>query len=197
MQIYNQKKDSYIQAWDLYDPHKRYNTEYDNRPLDYFDDRVTKARKNLVINKCDIKNSFDYGCGMKPFHYNQETGESLCKGLWDKYVPKFQKFDSQAFFNSSTLLLFDVIEHFYDLQSFLLTLPQKCVIMTLPIFPEKLNNLEQLDGWKHYKRGEHLLYTTEEGIIDIIEESGWELDYLGYDECPPRENIASIVIRRK
>lgn len=197
MIIYNKKDGLYIQAWALYDPEKRYNEDYDLRPSDYFDDRVIKARKNLVISNCDINKAFDYGCGKMPFHYNRETKSSICNGMWDKYVPEFQNFDRKVFENSTTLLLFDVIEHFYDPHSFLLTVPQKRIIMTLPIVQEPLFNLEQISSWKHFKPGEHLLYTTEKGIVNIIEDCGWILEYFGYDECPPRKDIASIVIRRK
>ena len=197
MVIYNKKQDLWLMAWDLYDPEALYVKDYQKRPETYFDDRVTKARKNLVISRCDIKTSFDYGCGMQPFHYNIETGESSCLGLWDKYVPEFKEFNSEAFFNSKTLLLFDVLEHIYDPHSFLLTLPQKRLILTLPVFPEKINSLEQLKGWRHYKPGEHTLYTTEDGIIDIVTESGWNVEYKGYDECPPRLDILSLVLTRK
>lgn len=197
MIVYNQKPDLWIMAWDLYNPNIRYNNDYHNRPINYFDEKVTNARKNLVINKCDITKSFDFGCGMFPFHYNQETKESSCLGLWDKYVPEFQEFDKNAFLKSNTLLLFDVLEHIYDPHTFLMTLPQSRIIMTLPVFPEKLNSLDQLKDWKHYKPGEHVLYTTEEGIIDIVNESGWDVEYKGYPECPPRQDIISLVLTRR
>ena len=199
MQIYNSKEDLWFMAWAKWNPVKRYTEEYQERAAttEYYKPEVFELRKKWVTSNCDINQSFDFGCGMKPFHYNFETNTTDCIGLWDKYIPQFTKFDHKAYSESITLLLFDVLEHLYDPHSFLLTLPQKRLVMTLPVFPtEKLNTLDQIKGWKHTRPGEHFLYTTEKGIIDIVEESGWNVEYKGYPECPPREDILSLVLTR-
>ena len=199
MEIYNQKENLWFMAWAKWDPVKRYTEEYQIRAAttNYYDPAVTNLRKKWVYSNCDINQSFDYGCGMRPFHYNFDTGESECKGLWDKYTPPFTEFDRKSYMESSTMLLFDVIEHIYDPHTFLLTLHQKRLLLTVPTFPaEKLNALEQVRDWKHYREGEHFLYTTEEGFIDICEESNWKIEDKGYWECPPRSNILSLVLVR-
>lgn len=196
MKIYNQEPDI-IQMWDLYDPKIQYNDYYNSyRPDTYFNPVVTKARTEFVNRNCDISESFDYGCGMNPFHYNFETETSLCRGLYDRYVEKFSYFDKIAFKESKTLLMFDVLEHIYNPQQFLEIIPQSKVILTLPVFPRKFDTLDELKGWKHFKPGEHLLYCTRDGIHKLCERSGYDILESDYIECPPREDILSLVIQK-
>jgi hypothetical protein len=200
MQIYNSKQDLWFMAWEKWNPVKRYTEEYQERAAttNYYNPEVFRLRKNWVTSNCDINQSFDYGCGMKPFHYDFETNTSPCKGLWDMYTDPFTKFDRTSFLNSKTLLLFDVLEHIYDPHSFLLTLPQRRLLMTIPVHPkEKLNSIEDIEGWKHTRPGEHFIYANEAGIVDIVTNAGWKVSDKGFWECPPREDILSLVLVRE
>jgi hypothetical protein len=199
MKIYNQKKDLWLMAWADWNPAKRYTEEYQVRAetTNYYKPEVLQIRDSFVRSKCDLKTAFDYGCGMRPFHLNLKTKESDCLGMWDKYIEPHTKFDREAYMKSITLLLFDVLEHMHDPHAFLMTIPQKRLIMTIPVFPAAtINTLEELEGWKHTRPGEHFIYATEAGIIDIVTESGWNIEYKGYPECPPREDILTLVLTR-
>lgn len=197
MTIYNQEP-GIIQAWDLYDPNIQYNEYYNSyRPENYFNPDVTNRRTKFVHDHCDISKSFDYGCGMRPFHYDFELETSQCKGLYDRYVEKFNVFNRKAFNESETLLMFDVLEHIYNPQQFLEIIPQSRVILTLPVYPKSFNSLDEIKEWKHFKPGEHLLYCTENGIHTICKRAGYDIIISDYVECPPRSNILSLVIERE
>ena len=176
-----------------------YNDSYlEEKPKNYYDPTVLKIRENFVKTNCNISKSFDYGCGRNPFHI--KNGISECIGMWDRYAKEFNIFNRETYFNSETLLLFDVLEHFHDPLSFLTTLHHNKVIMTVPVFPKNLTKIEDVFGWKHYRPEQHFCYFTKEGIIELCEQAQWNVVYYGYDECKqcggPREDIASIILTR-
>jgi len=198
MQIYNKKDGLYIQAWEYTDNKELYIDKYQERSknTNYYSKEVYKLRKSWVESRVDITKSFDHGAGIKPY-YNQIPENNKPLGMYDPYVEPYNIFNRNDWLNSETLLLFDTIEHMYDPQSFLNIIPQNQLIMSLPCVPIKyFYHLDQIKDWKHYKPAEHLLYSNEEGIIDILEDCGWTIIDSGEFEAPIRTDILCIYAKR-
>lgn len=191
MTIYDYNENNWIAAWEYVDLKEKYNTTYGHNK-NYYDSTVHDNRRKLVEGYTDLKNCFDYGCGKTPFYNKDEVNYS-----WDKYTEGFTEFDLDKFKESEVLLLFDVLEHIYDPESFLLTIPQNKCIITIPIVPgNTLKSLEDVKNWKHYKPGEHFWYFTLNGFETFINKINWRIVYSGQDECPPRSDIYSFIIER-
>jgi len=67
------------------------------------------------------------------------------------------------------------------------------VAATVPI----LYNGQPLEGWKHNKPGEHPTVFTEESLDKFFRERGFERVKSNTLECPPREDILSVMYRRR
>lgn len=170
---------------------------YKGDPKQYYKSEVLDSRRNFVYRNCDIKKSYDYGCGTNPFYINDES-----KPLhsYDKYVERYKEFNREAFFNTDTILFFDVLEHIFDLDVFLSMIPHKKIIATLPIWPNnELKSVNDLTNWKHYKPGEHIYYFTKNGFIEFVEtKTPWKVTFFNNEiECPPRQDIGSVILELK
>jgi hypothetical protein len=66
------------------------------------------------------------------------------------------------------------------------------IAITVPVLPLG----KMLDGWKHYKPGEHLTYFSIESLTQFIEQQGFTLTKKGTPECPPRADIYSFLFAR-
>ena len=86
--------------------------------------------------------------------------------------------------------LWDVIEHMQNYNP--LMIEADYVALTTPILPIG----KQLETWKHYKPGEHLKYYTEEKLDELFNSYGFHRLDSGYYECPPREDIWSVLYER-
>lgn len=198
MQIYNQKKGLYIQAYEPFDNNKRYQDEYTERAntTPYYNPEVFKARKKWIESRIDLTKAFDYGAGMSPY-YTKLPENKQPMGMYDKYTEPYQIFNTHDYFNSESILLLDVLEHLYDPHLFLRTIPHKNLLISIPCVPYKyFYHLDQIKDWKHLRAGEHLLYANEEGIYDILEECGWTIKESGEWEGPIREDILCLIASR-
>ena len=72
-------------------------------------------------------------------------------------------------------------------------LKTKYVSASVPILPDGKN----LEEWKHYKPGEHLTNFTYKTIIDFFASREFSIIKWGFPECPPREDVVTIVVERK
>ncbi len=191
MTVYEYNKNNWIAAWEYVNLEEKYATTYGHTTT-YYDPEVHARRRELVEEYVILRTSFDYGCGKTPFYKPEEVG-----GAWDKYTVGFTKFNRIAWLHTESLLLFDVLEHIYDPESFLLNVPHNKCILTIPIVPgDKLESLDDIKDWKHYKPGEHFWYFTHNGFVKFVENIGWKIAYSGQNECPPRQDITSFVLYR-
>jgi len=92
------------------------------------------------------------------------------------------------------ICLWDVLEHIPNIDESLRKLFEntKYVALTIPILPEHKN----LKNWKHYKPGEHLHYFSDEDLDVLFDHYGFKRIRSGYPECPPREDVESILYER-
>lgn len=91
------------------------------------------------------------------------------------------------------LCLWDVLEHLPDFTCLdeLLRFTN-FVALTVPMLPQG----KELLSWKHFKPGEHLHYFTNETLDAIFKIYGFSRLKAGYPECPPREDILSVVYQK-
>jgi hypothetical protein len=188
MEIIDKKENEYLAVFKFIDFSKIY--KYDERSKNYYDENVRNIRKNFILKYTSYDKCFDYGCGQNPLLIEYGVPS------FDKYIEKYSNFDIKAFRKSKFLLLFDVLEHFYDPAQFLSIIPQDNVILTIPIFKDEIKDESSLYEWKHYKPGEHIWYWNEIGFKNYINKIGWEIVECCYNECPPRIDIQTYYIKR-
>lgn len=157
----------------------------------YYKSEVREKRLKFVEKFLPIEKCFDFGCSVNPLSLN-----SLYN--YDKYAKGFTTFDREKFNKAEGIMCFDVLEHMLDPGLFLDLLPQKYLFVTIPIYPGPLETQNEIlfSNFKHLKIGEHCSYFTNEGFKEFAHRSGWNLEYEGMDECPPREHIKSYVFSR-
>jgi len=68
----------------------------------------------------------------------------------------------------------------------------KYICISLPIWDFNGDILK----WKHYKPKEHLTYFSEKSIDHFFEAKGFKEVKKGKPECPPREDILTIIYKR-
>jgi len=86
--------------------------------------------------------------------------------------------------------LWDVLEHlesFSEIEALLHS--AKFVATTVPILPSG----KRIDGWKHFKPGEHIKVFTHDTINALFNKYDYVLIKKGQPECPPREDIWSFL----
>ena len=90
--------------------------------------------------------------------------------------------------------MWDVIEHLPNMATvepwFKLT---QHIAITIPIMPEGVD----LTEWKHFKPGEHLHYFTKEVLHASFNVYGFLPIKEGSPECPPREDVLSVIYKRR
>lgn len=92
------------------------------------------------------------------------------------------------------ITFWDVLEHVKDLSDLTaIMLQTKYVALSVPLLPDDC----QMTDWKHYRPGEHLRYwTVEEWDRQFSNYFIMERIDMGYPECPPREDIISLLYER-
>lgn len=194
MTIYEYEEDKYIFAHKFVDLSQKYSSTY-NHDNSYYSVDVWNIRENLVNKYVDDPTKiFDYGCGKKPYH---NFNKNKIGGYWDKYTNGLKNFNRSKYNECTVITCWDVLEHILQLKEFLLMLDKDMIIATVPtVRNNKLKSLDDIRNWNHYKEGEHCIYATENGWKQIFNDSQWNVIYTGFDECPPRIDIMSIVAVR-
>lgn len=137
------------------------------------------------IARCNPKKVLDYGSGVGWFRALRPNGIEV-----DTYdIADYP----QTGINSvqyDVVCFWDVLEHvtnFAEIEAILRN--SKFVAVTVPIKPPK----KDLDTWKHFKPGEHLHYFDVSTLTSAFSKYGYTLYKEDSPECPPREDIVSIL----
>lgn len=69
----------------------------------------------------------------------------------------------------------------------------KYICASVPLFPHD----KKLEGWKHYKPGEHLTNFDYKTLTQFFVLRNFSVIKWGFPECPPREDVATIVVEKK
>lgn len=92
------------------------------------------------------------------------------------------------------LVLWDVLEHIPDFTDLAPLLKNTdYVAITIPIKPNGVGWRE----WKHFKPGEHLKNYTIDLLEALFKIYGFTLLFDEMPECPPREDIHSIIFQKE
>lgn len=151
-------------------------------------ERISTVRWNF-INPLNPKYVLDYGSGV---------------GWFRAYRPKNVEVDTydignfpqtgirQKFY--SVVCFWDVLEHLHSLGDIedILNMTNY-IALSVPIKPEAC----PLKTWKHFKPGEHLHYFTESSLNDVFESYNFKMLIKATPECPPREDILSLIYQRR
>lgn len=87
----------------------------------------------------------------------------------------------------------DVLEHIPDFTEIEPVLAlAKNVAASLPL----RSGEGDLDKWKHFKPNEHLHFFTERTLDALFQKYGFHRKKIGQPECPPREDITSVLYER-
>jgi len=91
--------------------------------------------------------------------------------------------------------LWDVLEHISHIDDQMSNLFGKTrhVALTIPMLPKK----KDMKIWKHFKPAEHLHFFDDKTLDALFDRYGFERIKSGYPECPPREDVESILYGRK
>jgi hypothetical protein len=131
----------------------------------------------------------DFGSGLGFFaaHAPEEINVDTCDvGPYVTTGIRHDRYD--------VLCLWDVLEHLPDFSCIHEHLCKvQFVAITVPMLPEG----KELLTWKHFKPNEHLHYFTNHTLDALFKVYGFTRVKDGYPECPPREDIISVVYRRE
>ena len=151
--------------------------------------RIAETRWRFIS---EIRPRFvlDYGCGVgffkafAPPHIHVDTFDV---GPFTQTGIRRDAYD--------VVCLWDVLEHIPHIDKQLKKLfdNSSFIAMTVPMLPDD----KDLKSWKHYKPGEHLHYFGDEDLDVLFDYVGYKRRKSGYPECPPREDIESILYEKR
>lgn len=172
-------------------------TAYTLYNLDYYEEMLKRNSKTAeriakirwkFISKVSPRVILDYGSGCGWFRAYRPKGVIVDTFDIGQYPQTGIKHDFY-----SLVCFWDVLEHLSSISEIELALNMtKFVAISVPIKPDK----QVLKTWKHFKPGEHLNYFTESSLSDIFNEYNFRCLIKGYPECPPRQDILSIIYER-
>lgn len=149
------------------------------------------------VKETNAKAVLDYGCGcnfMTIFAPDGVDVDSYDIGhIGDSPYPQSginREYYDLVFFN-------DVLEH-VDWANAPDTMIERAICRTewvavaVPILPSDV----PLVGWKHHKPLEHLTCFTEESLDEFFVARGFVKVKSGYPECPPRQDILSVLYKK-
>jgi len=152
-------------------------------------EEICRRRWQLLFdNVKPLVRVLDYGSGVGWFRAWRPPGVQVFSfdiGLYPQTGVPLQLYDVVCFW--------DVLEHvrdFSDLEAVLAL--SNHVACTVPLVSRK-----GLTGWKHFKPGEHLHYFTKDSLDALFHKYGFTKCIIFTDiECPPREDVYSLVYGR-
>lgn len=169
----------------------KYDTDYYYRMLRMYAPTGGKIAwiRWSFIDEFKPKTVLDYGSGLGFFASmapGDVTVDTYDIGPYVTTGIKHEKYDM--------VCLWDVLEHLPDFSCLDEHLRfTDYVALTVPMLPDG----KELLTWKHFKPGEHLHYFTNETLDSIFKIYGFTRIKSGYPECPPREDIISIVYGKR
>jgi len=173
-----------------------------NYGLNYFEHTLRKMsmtaedicqRRWKFITPTKAIRILDYGCGVGWFRAFKPD-KNLIVDTYD--VGNYPQTGINEM-EYDLICFWDSLEHIPNLDeiNWLLTRTE-FVAISIPIFLGDMQQ-EEFRKWKHYRPNEHLHYFTLQTLANFFEERGFEMFEKNQNECPPREDVWSILYRRK
>jgi len=151
--------------------------------------RFINAIRWHFVEETKPKMVLDYGCGVGWFRALAPEGTEVDTydiADWPQTGIQHEQYDLITFW--------DVIEHIPDLEIIRPFLDKaKYVAISLPILPDGAD----FGTWKHNKPGEHVNVFTKKSLNELFEKFNFEFVKGGYPECCIREDIYSVLFKRK
>lgn len=169
-----------------------YNLDYYENLLRLYSasaEEISKRRWNFLKSHIqNLRTVLDYGCGVAWFRAWRPPGVNCYTfdiAMYPQTGVEVMLYDVTCFW--------DVLEHIPDFKALepILALSRK-VAVSVPI----PNDETGLNGWKHFKPGEHLHYFTRDTLNALFHKYGFSLLVEDDFECPPRTDIGSFIYRR-
>ncbi len=169
-------------------------------------EEINKRRWDFV-KELKAKTVLDYGSGPGWFRCFKPKGikvDTFDIENWPQTGITRTKYD--------LIVLWDCLEHLKSTGEIEHVLNfSKRIALTVPIMPDPSFDSTVTSGeaitvirqpfnfkkWQHFKPGEHAFYYTEDTLKALFANYGYEPIKTGYPECPPRNNIFSIILERK
>ena len=138
------------------------------------------------ISPINPKSVLDYGSGIGWFRAFRPPGVEVYSydiGQYPQTGVEMRTYDVVCFW--------DVLEHIPDFNIIepIMRLANS-VAISIPMRDGPL------EGWKHFKPGEHLHYFTHETLNALMSRYGFNYVRSGTPECPPRTDIESFIYSR-
>jgi len=152
-------------------------------------EKINKIRWNFILEVLSPNNILDYGSGCGFFRAYRPSGievDSYDIGPYPQTGIRIKLYDVVCFW--------DVFEHINDFKVIepILAL-SSAVALSIPIKPDN----KHFADWKHFKIGEHLHFWNEDTLQAFFLKYGFnKVKNSGYPECPPREDILSIILTK-
>lgn len=170
-------------------PGPNYNLEYVSSRYDQYKtgDAMSELRYNLIKSIIgNFKTICDYGYGNGNFLKYCTTKGHECFGYDISNYPlprSCKRIYNQFAIEADVLTFFDSLEHIHesDLVSFLKSKKVKYLVISVPHYHESLG-FEWFVDWKHRRPNEHFHHFDTHGLKSLLQESGYEVIYIGNDE---------------
>lgn len=152
-------------------------------------EEINKIRWDFIAG-LEPKTILDYGSGVGWFRAFRPQGVDVYTydiGSYPQTGDQLEEYDIVCFW--------DVLEHIPNFDV-LWEIMKKTnyIAMTIPIIPDRKDFV--LERWKHFKPGEHLHYFTESTLDSFFKAYGFIPYKKGNPECPPREDILSVIYKK-
>lgn len=150
--------------------------------------KISEVRWKFVKN-CNASYILDYGSGVgffKAFAPPQVHVDTYDIGPYVMTGINRDVYD--------LICLWDVLEHIPHIDDRMSGLFNKAkyIALAVPMLPKG----KELRTWKHFWPREHLHHFNDETLDALFLKYGFEREKSGYPECPPREEVESILYRR-
>jgi len=140
------------------------------------------------VRECNVRFVLDYGCGVGFFKAFAPSGIQVDTYDIGPYV--MTGISRRSY---DLICLWDVIEHIPHINDRLKDLfdNSKFMALAIPMLPKGKDLLK----WKHFKPGEHLHYFDDKTLDILFLSYGFRRIKSEYPECPPREDVESVLYR--
>lgn len=192
----------------MLDMSRKVTAKYDQAYYDQFKERYytdigrklhTWRRAFVECHAVDGK-ILDFGCGYGGLVVDDLTGNWYGFDIMPCVKERLGelRFDNVPTFSDySTICMFDVFEHLVlPVHRLQLIAPGTQLVITIPCW-EHWDDMDAIAEWKHYRPGEHLLYTSQQGFVAFMQSHGFEwVLSTNYESFIGRQDVVTFIFRK-
>ena len=135
---------------------------------------ICKFRKEFVEEQVPTGTKIlDYGCGHGDLVMCDTRNVWRGFDIMEKSIQRLsEKYDSN-WRSYNAICFFDVLEHLKQPENILWHLSQNDLIfISIPLWNGDWSKLETITSWKHWRPGEHFLYCSNKGFVEVMNSWG-------------------------